>query len=85
MPKQPALGIALWLCTVSVACAGSSPGSFSALSKPLPPAKPAPRAGTISINPCASLGPNFKRIEGTDTCVKIGGAISVGAGSAFGR
>jgi hypothetical protein len=85
MVKQFALGAALWLGAVSVACAGSSPGAFSALSKPLPPAKPASRAGTITINPCASLGANFKRIEGTDTCVKIGGAVSVEAGSAFRR
>lgn len=86
MAKQFALGTALWLYAVSVACAGgSSNNGFSALSKPLPPAKPATRAGTITINPCASLGANFRRIEGTDTCVKIGGAISVEAGSSFGR
>jgi hypothetical protein len=85
MPKQFALGTVLWLCAVSAAAAGSSSNAFSTLSKPLPPAKPAARAGTSGINPCASLGPDFKRIEGTETCVKIGGAISVEAGRAFSR
>jgi hypothetical protein len=76
--------MALWLCAVSTAGAGSS-GDFSVLSKPLPPAKSTSRAGVSTANPCASFGPNFKRIEGTDTCVKIGGAVSVEAGSSFGR
>jgi hypothetical protein len=76
--------ITLWLCAVSIAGAGSS-GDFSVLSKPLPPAKSPSRVGKGSANPCASFGPNFRRIEGTDTCVKIGGAISVEAGSSFSR
>jgi hypothetical protein len=84
MSKLSVLSAAIWLSAISVACAGSST-ALPALSKPLPPAKPAARAGTITINPCASFGPNFKRIEGTDTCVKIGGAVSVEAGSGFGR
>jgi Porin subfamily len=85
MVKQFTLGTVLWLYAVSAASAGSSPAAFSALSKPLPPAKPAARAGTIVVNPCASFGSNFRRIEGTDTCVKIGGAVSIEAGRTFGR
>ncbi|WP_407153867.1 hypothetical protein [Bradyrhizobium sp. STM 3557] len=77
-------GMALWLCAISTAGAGSS-GDFSVLSKPLPPVKSPSRVGTGAANPCASFGPNFRRIEGTDTCVKIGGAVSVEAGSGFGR
>ena len=45
----------------------------------LPPAKIA--AG----NPCAAFGPGFVKVDGTDTCVKGGGAFRVdvrgGAGS----
>jgi hypothetical protein len=37
----------------------------------LPPAKSA--AG----NPCAAFGPGFVKIEGTDTCVRIGGSFRV--------
>ena len=83
MLNQPALVTVLWLCAATAASAGAAPAAFSALSKPLPPAKPAARAGII--NPCASFGPNFRRIEGTDTCVRIGGAVSVESGRAFGR
>jgi hypothetical protein len=37
----------------------------------LPPAKRA--AG----NPCAAFGPGFVKVEGTDSCVKIGGSFQV--------
>jgi hypothetical protein len=84
MLKLIAPSMAIWLCAMSTAGAGSS-SDFSVLSKPLPPAKSASRTGSRTANPCASFGPNFKRIEGSDTCVKIGGAVSVEAGSGFGR
>lgn len=86
LPKRLLLGKALSLCIVSAACAGSSQDPFSVLSKPLPPAKPMAAAKTRSgSNPCASFGPNFTRVEGSDTCVKIGGAIRIEAGGAAGR
>lgn len=46
------------------------------------PDKPLPlkRSG----NPCAEYGAGFVRIEGTSTCVKIGGAVSIGAGMSSG-
>jgi len=44
----------------------------------LPPAKSA--AG----NPCAAFGPGFVKVEGTDTCVKVGGAVRVDVGGAVG-
>ena len=37
-----------------------------------------------SGNACAEYGAGFVRIEGTNTCMKIGGAVSVGAGMASG-
>ena len=37
-----------------------------------------------SGNVCAEHGAGFVRIEGTNTCAKIGGAISVGAGVSSG-
>jgi Porin subfamily len=34
-------------------------------------------------NPCAQYGPGFAKIAGSDTCIKIGGSVSVeGGGSA---
>jgi hypothetical protein len=43
-----------------------------------------PLKGTARSNPCAEFGPGFVRIEGTDTCMKIGGAISIGGGVSTG-
>ena len=37
-----------------------------------------------SANACAEYGAGFVKIEGTNTCVKIGGAVSVGAGVSSG-
>jgi hypothetical protein len=33
-----------------------------------------------SANACAEYGAGFVKIEGTNTCMKIGGAVSIGAG-----
>lgn len=33
-----------------------------------------------AVNTCSAYGPGFVKVEGTDTCVHIGGAIGVGAG-----
>ncbi|WOK19225.1 MULTISPECIES: porin [Rhodopseudomonas] len=41
--------------------------------------KPPPRQ--VKSNPCAAFGPGFVMAEGTSTCVKLGGSISVGVGS----
>ena len=37
-----------------------------------------------SVNSCAAYGPGFIKLEGSDTCVQIGGSISVGVGGAIG-
>ncbi len=42
----------------------------------LPPSK---------INRCAEFGPGFVMVEGSSTCVKLGGAISVGGGARMSR
>jgi hypothetical protein len=39
-----------------------------------------PLKGGRSANSCAEYGAGFVRIEGTNTCMKIGGAIGIGAG-----
>ncbi len=35
-------------------------------------------------NTCAAMGPGFVKIDGTDTCIKVGGQLSIGAGGASG-
>ena len=37
-----------------------------------------------SANACAEYGAGFVKVEGTSTCVKIGGAVSVGGGVSSG-
>ncbi len=44
----------------------------------------AAEALAIPANACAEYGAGFVRIEGTNTCVKIGGAVSIGAGVSSG-
>ena len=39
-----------------------------------------PLKGKASSNSCAGYGAGFIKLEGTDTCVRIGGSVSVGAG-----
>lgn len=43
---------------------------------------PIKRAGAGSS--CSAYGPRFVKIEGTETCMKIGGAVGVGVGHAIG-
>jgi len=44
------------------------------------PVKTLPIKGATSGNSCAAYGPGFVRIDGSDTCVRIGGAVSIGIG-----
>ena len=43
-----------------------------------------PLKGAAGNNSCAAYGPGFVKVDGTGTCVKIGGAVSIGAGTAGG-
>lgn len=45
--------------------------------KALPPAG---SAGKARAGSCAAYGPRFVMVEGTGTCVRVGGSISVDAG-----
>ena len=40
-----------------------------------------PLKGAARANSCAEYGAGFTKVEGSDTCVKVGGYVSVGAGS----
>ena len=46
--------------------------------------KALPLKGRASANPCAAYGAGFVPIEGSSTCIKIGGAIGIGAGISSG-
>jgi hypothetical protein len=40
-----------------------------------------PLKGASSANSCAAYGPGFVKVEGSGTCVKVGGTISVEVGT----
>ncbi|ANW02303.1 porin [Bradyrhizobium icense] len=52
--------------------------------KPATSGKALPLKRPASANACAEYGAGFVKIEGTNTCMKIGGAVSVGAGVSTG-
>jgi hypothetical protein len=53
------------------------------------PPKHSPKSRTtvhsVSGNPCAKYGVGFAKIAGSDTCIKIGGSVSVEAGGSTRR
>jgi hypothetical protein len=76
------LAIAVAVLPISSAAAGQSGGQ-----KPDKPADsgrllPVKRAG--GGDSCAAYGRGFVKPAGADTCVKIGGAVSIGAGGSSG-
>ena len=52
--------------------------------KAAPSGKLLPLKGATSSNSCAAYGAGFVKVEGSDTCAKIGGAVSIGAGTSAG-
>jgi hypothetical protein len=52
--------------------------------KAVPSGKLLPLKRSNSANACAEYGAGFVKIEGTSTCMKIGGAVSVGGGVSSG-
>ena len=42
--------------------------------------RPSGTAGKARAGSCAAYGPRFVMVEGTGTCVKVGGSISIDAG-----
>jgi hypothetical protein len=59
--------------------------AWPAAAEPLQPQKPAQTAAkppprSPQANPCAAFGPGFVRMEGSDTCIKLGGGIGFGVG-----
>jgi Porin subfamily len=40
--------------------------------------------GAVRENPCAEYGAGFVKLEGSDTCMKIGGYVSSGASAHMG-
>jgi hypothetical protein len=72
---------------LAVLSASAASAQQSRDSKPNKPAKSLPlrRPAKAAANSCAEYGAGFARIEGTSTCIKIGGSIGVGMGMGASR
>jgi hypothetical protein len=77
------LAIAVLFLTGAAALAAEQSGPQKS-GKPAPAARLLPMKGATSGNSCAAYGAGFVKVEGTETCVKLGGAISIGAGTSSG-
>jgi hypothetical protein len=80
--RNSLLVIVVVMLPASVALAQSS--SHQKPDKPTPSGRQLPLKGAGTGNACAAYGPGFVKAEGTETCVKIGGAVSIGVGSSSG-
>jgi hypothetical protein len=72
--------LAIVMAILPATMAVADPPVALKLEKPTPPTKLLPVKGASVGNSCASYGPGFRKVEGTDTCVKVGGAVSVEVG-----
>ena len=74
--------VAILIAMLSASMAAAESSGARKPDKAPPPSKLLPARGTA--NACAAYGPGFAKVDGTDTCVKIGGAVSIGVGGAVG-
>ncbi|MBR1270609.1 porin [Bradyrhizobium sp. AUGA SZCCT0222] len=72
------------LVLTGVAALAAEPSGHQKSGKTAPSGKLLPLKGATSSNSCAAYGAGFVRVEGTETCAKIGGALSIGAGTSAG-
>jgi hypothetical protein len=81
--RKSLLAIMALMLTGAAALSAEQPGhqrsDKAAASGKVPPLQRA-----TSGNSCAAYGAGFVKVEGTETCVKIGGAVSIGAGTSAG-
>jgi len=77
------------LFVLVIASLFASPAIAQSSTSPKPSKSPSsgkvlPMKRPATINSCAAFGPGFVKLEGTDTCVQIGGSISIGVGGSTG-
>jgi hypothetical protein len=75
--------LAIFVALLPPWAAATDQSSVQTSNKPTNPGRllPVKSAGSST---CAAYGPGFVKVDGTETCVKIGGAISIGVGSSGG-
>jgi hypothetical protein len=72
--------LAIVVAALPTSIASAEPSSHRKSDKPAASGKllPVKGAGAGAGNSCAAYGAGFVKADGTDTCVKIGGAVSIG-------
>ena len=76
--------LAIIITLLPAASALADPPGHQKPDKHLSDGKSLPVKGTGKGNSCAAFGPGFVKAEGSDTCVKVGGGVSIGAGYSSG-
>jgi hypothetical protein len=66
--------------TLSISTAAADPVTSQKSTRTAIGAKPLAAKQATARNTCAAYGPGFIKVEGSDTCVKVGGSISLGVG-----
>jgi len=69
------------LLTVATVASAGSTGSSLLSPKAAGGASGPTLRPAVTSNPCASYGAGFARVDGSSTCVKVGGAVRVETGT----
>ena len=72
--------VAILVSLIPASSAFAEPNRVPASDKPTAASRQLPLKGAGTGNSCAVYGAGFVKAAGSDTCVKVGGAVSVGAG-----
>jgi hypothetical protein len=75
--------LAMIIAVLSSSAVLADPPNRTKLDYAAPPGRLPPLKGAAG-NPCAAYGPGFVKVEGADTCVKVGGAFRVDVSGAAG-
>ena len=70
------------LVSLSAASPGFSEPRAQTADKPAAASRQLPLKGAAAQNSCAAYGAGFVRVAGSETCVRVGGAVSIEAGRA---
>ena len=81
--RRSLVAITALVLTSMAALAAEQPGHQKS-DKAATSGKLLPLQRVTSGNSCAAYGAGFVKVEGSETCVKIGGAVSIRAGASAG-
>lgn len=78
---MPTFFLAMIIAILSGPAALADPANRLKLDYAAPSVDRLPPTKSAGGNPCAAFGPGFMKVAGSDTCVKLGGAVSIDVGS----